>query len=234
MSNFEAKDIAFSYRDKKKTTSVLQGISFALKEGEAVALLGASGSGKSTLLKILAGLLDADSGVFLENGSDVLPIQARDRDLAFSFQEIVLYPSQTVYGNLYLALNDYPLSREEKDILIKKMLEECDLLDYVNVKPRYLSEGQKQMVALGRALIRKPSLYLADEPFSALDPTTKNKLIPLMFRFAEANKTALIYATHDGDDLRYFSRVLWLEDGKIQEKKAADFLAPAVDSSLFH
>jgi len=233
MSNFEAKDIVFAYRDKKKITPVLQGISFSLKEGETVALLGASGSGKSTLLKILAGLLDADGGLFLENGHDVLPTQTRDRDLAFSFQEIVLYPSQTVYGNLYLALNDYPLSREEKDLLIKKMLEECGLLDYINVKPRYLSEGQKQMVALGRALIRKPSLYLADEPFSALDPIAKNKLIQLMFRFSLANKTALIYATHDGNDLHQFSRVLWLGDGKIQEKKATDFLTPAVDSSLF-
>ena len=215
MSDFIAEHIAFSYRGKKEAVPVLSDVSFELKEGEGLCLLGASGTGKTTLLKILAGFLNADKGSFKEDGNDVLPIVTKDRDVAYMFQDPFLYPHMSVYENLIMGLSGFHLSREERDARVKEMLIKCGLEDILNLSPKHLSLGQKQMIALSRSLIREPSLFLADEPFSALDPLSKTKCMSLLFEFARKGKSSIIYATHHEEDTLFFPRAARLENGKL-------------------
>lgn len=214
MSDFIVEGLSYAYKNKKKEIHrVFADASLAWNHGESLAIIGSSGSGKTTFLRLLAGLLDAAGGSFRIDGSEVIDIKPSDRDVAFLFQETVLYPHLTVYGNLLLALNDYGLSRVEKDQMAQRMLEETNLLDYINFKPRQLSEGQKQVLSLARALIRKPELLLADEPFSSLDPIRKETLFEMMFEHAKREKTAIVASIHDIIDARRFDRVYSLEGG---------------------
>lgn len=215
MSDFLAEHIAFSYRDKKSCTPVLTDVSFSLNEGESLCLFGASGSGKTTLLKVLAGFLNAEKGAFFEDGNDVLPIVTKDRDVAYMFQDPFLYPHMSVYENLMMGLSGFHLSREEKDIRVKEMLIKCNLQDYLNLSPKHLSLGQKQKIALSRSLIKEPSLFLADEPFSALDSLSKKECMSLLFEFASVGKSSIIYATHHEEDILFFSKAARLVDGKL-------------------
>ncbi|MCQ2742416.1 MAG: ABC transporter ATP-binding protein [Bacilli bacterium] len=221
MSVFEAKNISFSYPKTRKEgpISVLSSLSFSLAEGERIALLGPSGCGKTTLLKVLAGLLDADEGEFLENGVDVLPIQVRDRNVAYAFQEPFLYPKMSLYANLMMALSGYKLTRDEKDALVKQCIIDCGLTNFINLPMKYLSKGEQQKVALARALIREPSLFLADEPFSALDSETKKECFALMDKWAEKGKTSIIYCTHYELDIFHFDHAYRMENGKLTQIK---------------
>ena len=95
------------------------------------------------------------------------------------------------------------------------MLIKCNLQDYLNLSPKHLSIGQKQKIALSRSLIKEPSLFLADEPFSALDPLSKKECMSLLFEFASVGKSCIIYATHHEEDILFFSKAARLVDGKL-------------------
>ena len=159
----ELQDIDFSYQDKM----ILQGFSLSVKPGERVALLGASGIGKTTLFRLITGYLTPDFG----------QVKLREA-VALMSQDETLLPWKTILGNLLF------LSKNKARAL--ELLKLVGLSEYAESYPRSLSKGMRQRVALLRALLSEKPLLLLDEPFSALDPQTKNLVLPLITNYAGA------------------------------------------------
>ena len=183
---------------------------FALNEGEQVALQGSSGSGKTTFLNLIAGILQADCGQVVLNGQNItaLPEAARDRvraeNLGYVFQTFNLLQGFTALENTALGMMfgrgaDYARARE--------LLERVGLKERVNYRPRQLSVGQQQRVAVARALANRPKLVLADEPTGNLDQRNAREAIALIREVCRENGAALLLVSHDPEVLARFENV---------------------------
>jgi len=212
----KVKKISFSYQDKPTINT----ISFELKKGRSVAVIGESGCGKSTLLKLIYGLYDLDKGSIFWNDVEVLGpkfnlIPGMDF-MKYLAQDFDLMPFITVAENIgkYLS-NSCP---EQKNTRISELLEIVEMTDYANIKAKNLSGGQMQRVALARVLALEPEVLLLDEPFSHIDNFRKNSLRRKLFSYLKEKKITTIFATHDSSDVLSFSdEVLVLKDGQLIE-----------------
>lgn len=148
---------------------VLQHIDLTIRDGEFLVLLGPSGCGKTTLLRLLSGLETPTVGSVLFDGKDMAGVPPEDRDVAMVFQNYSLYPHFTVFDNIAFPLRNLHIPRQELTETVERMAALLDLSDCLNRLPFQLSGGQVQRVAIARALVRKPRLFLMDEPFSNLD-----------------------------------------------------------------
>ena len=153
--------------------SVLEGVDFTLREGEIVALLGQSGSGKSTMLRIMAGLIQADSGQVLYRG---MPLYGTARGIRMVFQSFALFPWLTVQKNVELGLEAQGMPAEERAARAEKVIDLIGLSGFEGALPRELSGGMRQRVGIARALVMEPEVLLMDEAFSALDVLTGERL----------------------------------------------------------
>lgn len=153
--------------------SVLEGVNFTLREGEIVALLGQSGSGKSTLLRIMAGLIQADTGEVSYRGQ---PLFGPARGIAMVFQSFALFPWLTVQQNVELGLEARGISRQDRALRAEQAIELIGLSGFEGALPRELSGGMRQRVGIARALVMEPEVLLMDEAFSALDVLTGERL----------------------------------------------------------
>jgi ABC-type sulfate/molybdate transport systems ATPase subunit len=213
----KVKKILFSYQDKPTINT----ISFELKKGRSVAVIGESGCGKSTLLKLIYGLYDLDEGSIFWNNVEVLGpkfnlIPGMDF-MKYLAQDFDLMPFITVAENIgkYLS-NSYP---EQKNARIAELLEIVEMTDYANIKAKNLSGGQMQRVALARVLALEPEVLLLDEPFSHIDNFRKNSLRRKLFSYLKEKKITTIFATHDSSDVLSFAdEVLVLKDGQLIEE----------------
>ena len=151
------------------TMEVLHGISLDVADGEFVALVGPSGCGKSTLLRMIAGLDSVTSGEIHLNGACVNEVAPKDRDVAMVFQSYALYPHMSVRENMGFALRMAGVPRAKSRAQVDTVAEILGLGQLLDRKPRELSGGQMQRVAMGRAIVRNPALFLFDEPLSNLD-----------------------------------------------------------------
>jgi ABC-type Fe3+/spermidine/putrescine transport system ATPase subunit len=207
----------FAYHKK----TVLNDIVFTLNEGDQLAIIGESGCGKSTLIQLIYGLYDCDLGSILWKATPILgpkfhliPGMPFMKYLA---QDFDLMPFITVGENVgkYLS-NFFP---EEKQQRIDELLELVDMVDYKDVKAKFLSGGQMQRVALARVLAQEPEVLLLDEPFSHIDNFLKNALRRKVVTYLKAKNITTLLATHDSNDVLSFSdQVLVLKEGKIIEK----------------
>ena len=194
MSEIRARDLTKIFADG---TRALDGVSFDARPGRVLTLLGPSGCGKSTLLRIVAGLETATSGTLERDGARFDHVPAGRRDVGFVFQNYALYPHLSVAGNLSLALETRRVPRGEIRTRVREAAERLGILDLLGRRPGQLSGGQQQRVALGRALVRKPRLYLLDEPLSNLDALLRESMrVELKTLFARVGAT-VIYVTHD-------------------------------------
>jgi len=175
----------------------LADISFTVRSGEVLALLGPSGCGKSTLLRIVAGLERAEAGRLTLDGEpfDVLP--PGRRDVGFVFQSYALYPHLTVEENLSLALRVRGLPQQEIEARVREVSELLGIAELLERRPRRLSGGQQQRVALGRALVRRPRLYLMDEPLSNLDALLREEMRGELKSLFRGLGATVLYVTHD-------------------------------------
>ncbi|MGE3840302.1 MAG: ABC transporter ATP-binding protein [Vicinamibacterales bacterium] len=194
----------------------LDGVSFTARSRRVLTLLGPSGCGKSTLLRIIAGLERAESGTLHLDGQPLDPLPPGQRDVGFVFQNYALYPHLTVADNLSLALRVRRLPKIE---IAARIHEAADLLgigDLLGRRPRQLSGGQQQRVAIGRALVRRPRLYLMDEPLSNLDALLRESTrteLKALFRRLEAT---VLYVTHDQAEAMSLSdEVLVMRAGRV-------------------
>lgn len=217
------KDLSFSY-DK---TSILKGLSFEVKKGEHVSIIGESGSGKSTLLKLLYGEYDLNFGRIHWNSTEILGPK-HNLVIGYDFmkyvaQEFDLMPFISVEENVgkYLS-NFFP---EEKKARSAELLEIVELSSFAKTKVKNLSGGQKQRVALARALAKQPEIILLDEPFSHIDNFKKQSLRRSVFKYLKQNHIACIVATHDKDDVLGFAdRVILLHNNLIAANDTPEHL----------
>lgn len=210
----QVKNISFRY----KTQPVLNNISFKIKAGEHLSIIGESGSGKSTLLKLLYGTYDLNNGQIFWKDHEILGPKYNliigPEFMKYVAQEFDLMPFITVAENIGAFLsNFYP---EEKQKRIKELLDVVELNDFANIKVKLLSGGQKQRVALARAIAKQPEVLLLDEPFSHIDNFKKQSLRRSLFKYLKEKNIACIVATHDKDDVLSFSdHMIVLHDNQI-------------------
>lgn len=173
-------------------------------------ILGASGSGKSTLLAIIAGLLKPQSGRILLNGNPLCDTKSHQwlpphkRHIGLVFQDGQLFPHLSVRNNLLYGFNNIPSALRRFSLRdVVELLEVGDLLER---KPAHLSGGEKQRVALGRAVLYSPQLLLLDEPLSALDERLKQQILPFLLRIYEECKIPMIYVTHALSEINFLTK----------------------------
>jgi ABC-type sugar transport system ATPase subunit len=214
-------------------TRALDEVSFAAPPGRVVALLGPSGCGKTTLLRIVAGLEQQSSGTLTMDGESFDPIPPEKRDVGFVFQNYALYPHLNVAENLGLALRTRGVPAGERDARVKKTAEQLGLVRLLDRKPAALSGGQQQRVALGRALVKRPRLYLFDEPLSNLDASLRDSMrgeLKALFRTVEA---PVLYVTHDQSEaMSLADDVILLCEGRVEQSSPPHELYQ-VPGSLF-
>lgn len=210
------QNLTFSY----KKTPVLKDISFKVKAGENLAIIGESGSGKSTLLNLIYGEFDLNQGQILWKDTEILGpkynLVVGYEFMKYVHQEFDLMPYITVAENIAKHLSRfYPEEREERT---NELLNVVELEAFANVKVKTLSGGQKQRVALARALAKQPEIILLDEPFSHIDNFKKQSLRRNVFKYLKDKNIACIVATHDKEDVLGFAdNMIVLEDQKILE-----------------
>ncbi len=164
------------------------------------ALLGRSGSGKSTLLNLVGGFLQPDKGDIKWNGQSVLPLQPAERPVTTLFQQNNLFNHLSVQKNIALGISPkLQLSADDHE-RIDAVISDVGLAGYANKRPGQLSGGEQQRVALARCMVRKMPILLLDEPFSALDATTRKEMIDLLCQLITDHKPCVIMITHDADD----------------------------------
>jgi phospholipid/cholesterol/gamma-HCH transport system ATP-binding protein len=201
--------------------NVIQDISFVIKAGAITCLMGASGSGKTTLLRLMAGLVQPDSGRILVCGNDISRMKEREitdirREMGFVFQYSALFDSMDVGHNIGFGLERRRRPRKEINAVVKDLLEEVGLEGIETKRPSQLSGGQKKRVAMARALATSPKIVLYDEPDSGLDPIMTKIIDDLIIKIRKTKQTTNIVVTHNVHSVwRIADRVLMLDHARI-------------------
>jgi NitT/TauT family transport system ATP-binding protein len=221
------ENIAKTFIDGPRPLAVLQPVSFSLRAGEFVCLLGPSGSGKSTLLRIIGGLVAPDSGKLWFDGQPLIRPRA---DIGFVFQKTNLMPWRTVIENVLL-----PIEIQQKKVTVQDQAHALELLDLMGLSgfeqayPRQLSGGMNQRVVLARTLIHKPRMLLMDEPFGQLDALTRERLNLELLRLQTVHQKTVLMVTHSINEAVFLAdRVLVMSDrpGRIIAQVAIDLPRP--------
>ncbi len=195
---------------------VLEDVSFDVRGGTVLALLGASGAGKTTLLRILAGLEHADAGEITLAGRGVTTLPAEARGAVCLSQEPLLFPHLDVFENIAFGLRVRGASTSAIRDEVESWLHALDLDGFAHRRPETLSGGQRQRVAFARALVVKPALLLLDEPFSSLDPATRAAMQSLFLRSVRPHAIGTVFVTHDlGEALRVGDTFARLDGGRL-------------------
>lgn len=217
MDLLEVKSISKTYGSGEAAVHALKNVSFSVPKGEYVAIVGESGSGKSTLLNMIGALDNPTSGKVLIDGKDIFSMKEkkltifRRRNIGFIFQAFNLIPELTVEQNIiFPVLLDY--QKPDKKYL-EELLEVLNLKQRRNHLPSQLSGGQQQRVAIGRALITRPALILADEPTGNLDTQNSSEVIALLKNASKRYAQTIIMITHNRSIAQTADRVLQVSDG---------------------
>jgi len=214
MSNVALEHITKRFKD----VTALDDVSFSIGHGEFFVLLGPTGAGKTTTLRVIAGLEKQDHGDVIFDGVNVNKYTPADRDVAFVFQQYSLYPTRTVYENLAFPLQS-PLrkwSKERIDQRVKEVAEKIHIAHLLHRKTANLSGGEMQRVALGRALVRSPRLFLMDEPLSNLDAKLREALRIELQHLQKTEGSTTLFVTHDQiEALTMADRIAVLNQGRI-------------------
>ncbi len=204
----------------KPNVVVLQDVSFEVKEGEFVSIVGKSGAGKTTLVRLILGLESPTSGNIFFAGKNVNEINGQDlqkirRRIGGVYQDYRLLPTKTVYENVAYIMEVEGKENEEIINDVPKVLEAIGLSEKINNFPRELSGGEQQRLAIARALVNQPDVIIADEPTGNLDPYNTYEVILLLEKIHKAGKTVIL-STHDREIVNKLGkRVITIENGKI-------------------
>lgn len=220
----EIKNITKTYTDSGVPFQALKGITFNIKNGEFVAIMGPSGSGKSTLMHILGALDTPTSGTYFLNGHDISQLSddeladARKDKIGFVFQSFNLLPRTSVLKNVSLPLVYNRVSAPERERRAREALLAVGLNEshFYNLSNQ-LSGGQIQRVAIARALVNQPDLIMADEPTGNLDTRTGEIVLETFRQLNEEQGRTIILITHEREVAEYANRIIFIRDGELVE-----------------
>ena len=222
-----AKGLTKRFKTGRTYVEVLREVDFEARHGQVTMVMGPSGSGKSTLIAALSGLLKPDEGKVNALGEDLWSRKAGKIDrfrldhCGFIFQGFNLFPALTALQQVTVALKYQGKSRVEARRIAIDALDEVGLKPHINQRPSELSGGEKQRIAIARAVAKRPSLLFADEPTSALDGENGQIVIRLLRRAAVEHNAAVVCVTHDPRLEAFADRVIHIEDGRILADRAA-------------
>ena len=214
-------DVERNYKSGETYVRALKGVSADIEDGEFLSIAGPSGSGKTTLLNLI-GCIDAvDAGDIIINETPISKMNKNEKtefrrnNLGFIFQTYNLIPVLTAFENVSFVLSLLRLSDSEITERTMKILKEVGLEGMEHRRPYKLSGGQQQRIAIARALVKEPSIVLADEPTANLDSKTGEEILKLMKEMNKKYNTTFIFSTHDQMVMEYADRLLSLHDGQI-------------------
>ena len=222
MSYIVAEELVKKYGAGEATVTAVSDISFQIEPGEFIGVMGESGAGKSTLLSIMGAMNAPTSGRFVVDDIDVYSLtQEKQADfrrefLGFIFQSFHLVPYLTVFENVMLPLTIIKAGRKHKRALVEDALSQVGLLDKANRLPNQISGGEKERVAIARAVVNEPPVLLADEPTGNLDSKTSAEIMQLLQRLNAGGMT-IIMVTHSAECAHYARRLMRVSDGKVVE-----------------
>lgn len=221
----ETENLARVFGTGPNQVAALKGLTFEIRQGQSVAIIGKSGSGKSTLMHLLALLDEPTSGVVAMRGNTVSNLRpkevakVRNTTFGFVFQQFYLNPQETVLDNVTLPLKIAKVAKTERKRRGAEVLEKLDMSDKIHAKATNLSGGQQQRVSIGRALINNPEILFADEPTGNLDSETSAVVEDLLFSLNAEGRT-LIVVTHDEELAAKCQRRIRIQDGCIIANEA--------------
>ena len=218
MASVTLDNLSKSFRTRKEHVDALIDVNLHVADREFVVIVGPSGCGKTTLLRLLAGLDDPTSGTIHIGDRNVHNVEPKDRDIAMVFQNYALYPHMTVFKNLAFGLK---MRRTPKAEIAARVAETADLLGIGHLldrKPGSLSGGEQQRVALGRAIVRTPAVFLFDEPLSNLDVALRNRMRLEIKELHRKLGATIVYVTHDQEEaMTLGDRIVVMNGGAVQQ-----------------
>ncbi len=220
-SLISVENLSKQYKSEDIVTKVLHGLSFEIKEGEFVAIMGPSGSGKSTLMHILSFLDRPSDGTYFYRGKNTSEFDddklagLRNKEIGFVFQQFNLLPRTSVFENVKLPLTYAKnLTEKQKSNMAKKSIESVNLSHRIKNLSNQLSGGEKQRVAIARALVNEPTVLFADEPTGNLDSKSGAQVMEILGDLNNSGKTVIL-VTHEKYTAEYAERIISLKDGEI-------------------
>lgn len=233
----ELRAVSRSYGDGK-TVNALREVSLTIPRGERVAVMGPSGSGKSTLLNMVCGLDDPSGGQVMVDGVDIAALgddartRLRREKIGMIFQTFNLLPTLSALENVALPLRLQNVPKREAEQKASEMLKRVSLTDRSTHKPDQMSGGERQRIAIARALIFKPPILLADEPTGNLDSKTGEEILSLLDDLHREFNTTMLLVTHNEEAAWHCDRILRLRDGRIVKEELVDTKARAASSEV--
>lgn len=228
IARIDVRGLSKSFQLAGTAIEAVRDVSFSVRRGEFVALLGPSGSGKSTILNMIATLIKPSSGQILIDGAPVVPGRATP-DVGYIFQRDTLFPWRTVAGNIGYGLQLAGVSPGEQKERIAACVAQAGLKGFEDAYPSALSGGMRQRSALMRTLVVEPQVLLMDEPFGALDTHTKIDMHDVLLRIWEREQQTVLFVTHDlGEALTLADRIILFSarPGRIKDMFEVDFVRP--------
>ncbi len=222
MNIIEVKNLKKSYHDGETETRALDGVTFSVRKGEFLSIMGPSGSGKSTLLHVLGMLDDPTSGQFIFDGKDIGSYSRdelavlRNQKIGFVFQSFNLLPRTSVLENAKLPLVYSDVPEREWNTRAKAVVESVGLGHRLYHQPSELSGGEKQRLAIARALINNPEVIFADEPTGNLDSKSGKNVMSIIQKLNEEQGRTIILITHETSTAEHAERIIRLMDGVIE------------------
>ena len=218
MAKIDLSNISHSYNpNDSNPVYALNPFSMTWEDGNRYAILGPSGCGKTTMLNIVSGLVRPSAGKILFDDKDVTDLKTEDRNIAQVFQFPVIYSTMTVFENLAFPLKCRNFTKSKIDERVNSVAETLNLNSYLNLPARKLTADQKQLISLGRGLVREDvAAVLMDEPLTVIDPDLKFRLRRNLKEINEQYKTTLVYVTHDQNEAMTFAdNIIVMSEGEV-------------------
>ena len=227
MNVIEVNNITKHYLLGSQTVEALRGVTFGIRQGEFIAIMGPSGSGKSTLMNIIGCLDSPTNGTYHLNNKEVSTLEGdelagiRNKEIGFVFQNFHLLARNSALDNVMLPLKYAGFNRDDQLKKARETLSKVGLESRMNHQPSELSGGQQQRVAIARALVNNPSILFADEPTGNLDSQTGHDVMQLFHNLHQQGQT-IILITHENEVAAEAQRVMYIKDGLIESDVKKD------------